>query len=242
MIINLISGPRNVSTALMYSFAQRSDLSVIDEPFYACYLQKTGTEHPGRDDVLRAQSTEAEQVIEQLYQRHQNQSQPLLFLKNMAHHLHFVKRDFLEKVQNIFLIREPSEMILSFIKKIPNPSLRDTAYKFQYQQFVHITEKLEQPPVVIDAANLLKNPKYVLKEVCRKLGIPFSAEMLKWEAGPIEADGVWAQHWYHNVHQSTGFKPYQPKQETVPEQLLPLLETCNNFYRPMAKYAITPSD
>ena len=41
-IISLWSGPRNVSTALMYSFAQRSDTQVIDEPLYAHYLQHTG--------------------------------------------------------------------------------------------------------------------------------------------------------------------------------------------------------
>ena len=39
--ICLWSGPRNISTALMYSFAQRDDTAVYDEPLYAHYLSKT---------------------------------------------------------------------------------------------------------------------------------------------------------------------------------------------------------
>ena len=35
MRIALWSGPRNVSTALMYSFRQRPDTTVIDEPLYS---------------------------------------------------------------------------------------------------------------------------------------------------------------------------------------------------------------
>jgi hypothetical protein len=46
--ICLWSGPRNVSTALMYSFAQNEAVAVIDEPLYGHYLRVTGADHPGR--------------------------------------------------------------------------------------------------------------------------------------------------------------------------------------------------
>ena len=61
--INLCSGPRNVSTALMYAFAQRSDTHVVDEPLYAHYLQVTGAQHPGRDNILACMDSVGSRVV-----------------------------------------------------------------------------------------------------------------------------------------------------------------------------------
>ena len=49
-IITLWASPRNISTALMYSFSQRRDVKVIDEPFYAYYLTHVNpnVNHPGK--------------------------------------------------------------------------------------------------------------------------------------------------------------------------------------------------
>ena len=236
MNINLISGPRNVSTALMYSFAQRHDMEVVDEPFYACYLHETGTDHPGREDVLQNQSANPQDVI--VYLEKVATAPRHLFIKNMAHHLAWVPQEFLARVNNIFLIRNPEEMLLSFIRKIPNPTLQDTAYRQQYQLFKYTAQILNQPPVVIDSKELLKKPRKVLRTVCQKLEIPFDAHMLSWNKGAIAADGVWAEHWYHNVHNSTGFKPYTPREGTVPERLQPLLEECRTYYNKLYAHAI----
>lgn len=239
MKINLISGPRNVSTALMYSFAQRHDTCGIDEPFYACYLNKTGVDHPGKEEVLAAQSMHAEEVIEQLNAA--SELAHVLFIKNMAHHLDYVPDKFLASVRNVFLIRNPREMLLSFIKKIPNPTLNDTAYEQQYRLFRYSTSTLGQSPIVIDSAELLKNPPGVIQALCEKIGIPFDESMLTWKKGPIPADGVWAKYWYNNVHESTGFKPYVPKEEKVPQRLQPLLETCQSYYHKLYEHAIKAS-
>lgn len=236
MKINLISGPRNVSTALMYSFAQRSDTSVLDEPFYGCYLLETDADHPGKKEVIDAQSTDAVEVMAQI-EKAESHGQHL-FIKNMAHHLSRVPRNFLASFRNIFLIREPEEMLLSFIKKIPNPSIGDTAYPEQHQLFTHVTEQLQQEPIVLDSTELLKNPRRVLMKACVKLGIPFEEAMLRWEKGPIEAEGVWAPYWYQQVRQSTGFNPYTPKKGTVPERMDSLLEACRRYYSQLYEHAI----
>lgn len=238
MKINLIAGPRNVSTALMYSFAQRRDMKVIDEPFYACYLSETGVDHPGKDEVLKAQNTDPTRVIVYLDQAATGAEH--LFIKNMAHHLAWVPNEFLVSVRNIFLIRDPEEMLLSFIKKIPNPTLKDTAYQQQYELFQHTTDALQQSPIIIDSKELLKNPAAVLQRACARLDIPFDERMLCWQKGPIAADGVWAEHWYQNVHESTRFKPYAPKQGTLPDRLKPLLETCSTYYDELYAHAIKP--
>ncbi len=156
MIVNSISGPRNVSTALMYSFAQRNDTHVIDEPFYACYLKQSGVDHPGREKVLQAQPADPDQVISELLST--DYTKPVVFVKNMAHHLSDIPTHFLNQAANIFLIRDPKEMLVSLIKQIPEPTLQDTAYRQQYRLFRLVTESLNQEPIVIDSAELLKSP------------------------------------------------------------------------------------
>lgn len=234
--INLCSGPRNVSTALMYSFAQRSDCRVVDEPLYAFYLKETGVNHPGRDEVLQAQSTDQHEVIREVLLGEYDR--PVLFFKNMAHHMYIADRSYLEQMDHIFLIREPAEMITSFIKKIPEPTLDDTAYRQQADLFNDIIEMTGKAPAVIDSAELLKDPERVLAEACRQTAIDFDPAMLQWQEGPIPEDGVWASYWYSNVHKSTGFKPYEPKGEEVPDRLLDLLEQCRAYYEELVQYAI----
>lgn len=236
MILNLISGPRNVSTALMYSFAQRSDTKVIDEPFYAHYLNKSNVKHPGKAEVLEAQPVEESEVIEQI--KTAAAGTPVLFLKNMAHHLNNIDPSFLGDVRNVFLIRNPREMLLSFIKTMPNPTLADTAYSQQYRLYRYISHTLRQAPVVIDSTELLKNPPVIIQQLCKKLDIPFEDTMLSWDEGPIPEDGVWAEYWYRGVHNSMGFNPYSTKEGTVPERLEPLLENCKNYYMRLYKHAI----
>lgn len=234
--IQLISGPRNVSTALMYSFANRSDTEVVDEPFYGYYLQQTGKSHPGREQVLQAQNTDPKDVIEKIIMG--DCSKPVLFIKNMAHHLVGVDADFLNPIENVFLIRNPDEMLTSLIKTIPEPTVRDTAYRQQYDLFEKLREARQETPVVIDSRHLLLDPSAVLKKLCRRLDIPFQKQMLKWEAGSIPEDGVWAEYWYDNVHRSTGFKPYESKNEAVPQHLSDLLEKCQFYYNKLEKFAI----
>ncbi|HNP20178.1 MAG TPA: sulfotransferase family protein [Fulvivirga sp.] len=226
-IISLWSGPRNVSTAIMYSFAQRSDTYVVDEPLYGHYLVTSGADHPGKNEVINNMETDGAKVLIQL--KKQAKNTPVLFLKNMAHHWVNLDDNLLLDFSNVFLVRDPREMLPSLINQIPNPVMRDTGLKMQ----VDIYKKLiaeGRNPVVIDARQLLLNPPKALQHLCTALKIPFEEAMLQWEAKPRKEDGIWAKHWYHNVHKSTGFGTYERKIEEVPEHVKPLLEECIPYY------------
>lgn len=232
------SGPRSLSTALMYSFAQRGDTRVVDEPLYAHYLAETGADHPGREEVLAAQSTSAEVVIREVILGPCDR--PVLFIKNMAHHMLGVEPDFLSEITNVFLIRDPRDLLESLSRTIPDPGMRDTGYRDLYELFARVTGDLGQPPLVIDSRELRSRPRAVLSRLCERVGLDFDPAMLSWEAGPLPEDGVWAEHWYAGVHASTGFRPYEPKERQVPERLSGLLEACLDYYERMAAHAIRP--
>jgi len=225
--ICLWSGPRNVSTALMYAFAQRPDTRVVDEPLYAHYLRVSGRIHPGRDEVLAAQNSDGNAVVRDIILGPVDR--PVLFVKQMAHHLVDLDLSFLEMVQNVFLIRDPHEMLPSLVNQIPDPDLRDTGLALQADLYQRL-EELGQRPAVVDARDLLLDPTRVLEGLCITLGLAFVPEMLQWDAGGRVEDGVWAPYWYHNIHKSTGFAPYRPKIEPFPERLGPLLNECLPYY------------
>lgn len=233
--INLWSGPRNVSTALMYSFAQRSDTRVLDEPLYGHYLRVSRAPHPGIDEVIAAMESDGERVIRKTILGPCDR--PVLFMKQMAHHLVEISRDFFKQTVNVLLIRDPEQMLPSLAQNLANPILRDTSLGIQTELYQQLRD-LGQDPPVLDAKQLLLNPRHVLSQLCERLGIPFEEAMLSWPPGPRPYDGVWAKYWYQNVHCSTGFEPYREKQEPFPPRLLPLLEECRPHYARLARVAI----
>ena len=233
--ICLWSGPRNVSTALMYAFGQRSDTEIVDEPLYAHYLRVTGAMHPGREEVMASMQNDATEVIRDVILGLCRK--PVLFMKQMAHHLVEIDRSFMRETHNILLVRDPKEMLPSLTKVIGIPQLKDTGYKLQTELLLEL-RKFGQSPPILDARELLLTPKDVLTTLCSRLGLPFEESMLSWKRGGHSSDGVWAPYWYHNVHQSDGFAPYQPKNEPFPEELNSVLSECLPYYERLRADAI----
>ena len=234
MIINLISGPRNISTALMYSFAQRSDTTVFDEPFYAVYLDLSGAPHPGRDEVLQAQSKD-EDVVRTMIQNHR--STPVLFIKNMAHHMEVMENPFFDNAINVFLIRNPKQIIASYSQVIEQPVMRDIGIEYQYTLFQQLT-KQKNKVVVLDSGLVLENPEVVLKKLCAACEIPFDNGMLTWKKGPKPYDGVWAKHWYSNVHNSTGFAKQTTSERQLSANLQPLFNDARVYYEKLLPFSL----
>ena len=229
------SGPRNVSTALMYSWRQRADTSVYDEPFYAHYLNLTAREHPMFHEVVAAQSTDPWDVIMDVILG--DCDTPVFFMKQMAHHLHGVPRGWLHKTENILLTRDPRDMLRSLSVQLPDCGLADTGLTEQIELLDAILAD-GGSPIVIDSRQLLDDPPGVLGRVCERLDLEFDEAMLSWPAGPKPEDGVWAPAWYASVHQSTGFSPYRPSDHPTPERLGPILDEAVPLYERLLEYTV----
>lgn len=233
--INLWSGPRNVSTALMYSFAQRPDTRVVDEPLYGHYLRVSGAEHPGCDEVMAAVDCDGERVVRQVILGPCDR--PVFFLKQMAHHLVDLQQGFLSQTTNVLLIRDPAEVLRSLRHQLGTPRLADTGIAVQSALFDDLRRGGEEPPVV-DSRELLLSPEAVLARLCAQLGLDPDPGMLSWPAGGRAEDGVWAPHWYANVHRSTGFAPYRLKTGEFPERLRPVLDEARPHYERLLRHAL----
>ena len=209
---------------------------VVDEPLYGHYLSTSDAEHPGAAEVLETMDDDGERVVREVILG--PCGRPIHFFKNMAHHLPGLDPAFLDRITNVLLIRDPTEMLPSLARQLSAPTLRDTGLREQDVILDSILARGERP-VVLDARDLLLDPPAVLQRACAALGIPFEDAMLSWPAGPKPEDGIWAKHWYHNVHASRGFAPYSPPENQFPTHLEPLLEECLPYYRRLGSYAVT---
>lgn len=230
------SGPRNISTAMMRSWENRGDTAVSDEPFYAHYLVRTDAPHPGRDEIIDSQPTDWREVADNLTGPVPG-GRPIWYQKHMSQHfLEHMGVDWLDRVTNAFLIRDPALVVASFTKNRPDAALWELGFEQQRRVFEHVADRLGEAPPVLDAADVLKAPEDMLQALCRRVGVAFTDRMLSWPAGPRESDGVWAKHWYHNVENSTGFAPYREKRVELDDFQQRLADQCRPHYERLHAY------
>jgi hypothetical protein len=236
--IAMWSGPRNISTAMMRAWGSRRDSVVVDEPFYAYYLKATGKEHPGADEVTATGETDWRKVVTQLTGPVPN-GKRIFFQKQMAHHLlPEIEREWLGAVTNCFLIRDPREVIASYVKKREGPTLEDLGFVPQVDIFDFVRTRTNTIPPVLDAKDVLENPERMLRLLCDAVGVEFTESMLSWPPGFRETDGIWAKHWYGEVAKSTSFRPYRAKHAEIPERLREVYERCRECYQRLYEFRL----
>lgn len=232
------SGPRNISTAMMRSWGNRADTVVVDEPLYAHYLKATGLPHPGAEEVLAHHEADWREVAEALTGPVPG-GKAIYYQKHMAHHLiSEVDRGWLSRLSHVFLIRDPKEMLTSLMKVLPEPRVEDTGLPQQVELFERVKAETGRTPPVFDSKDILDAPEPMLRAMCASVSVAFDPAMLSWPAGPRETDGVWAKHWYAEVEKSTGFKPFRPKDEPVPDRLMAVYERCAELYDVLGRHRV----
>ena len=225
------SGPRNISTAMMYSFDNRSDCFATDEPLYANYLLSTKTAHPDADEVIDHYETDLESIISHLTGSIPD-DMPVWYQKHMSHHVtEDADLDWLDGLTNCFLIRDPREVLLSLSNVTDVVNLWVMGLPQQVRILSHVVETTGKEPPIIDARDVLEDPVGMLSALCDRLEIEYVDEMVSWDPGPRDCDGIWARHWYDSVWKTTGFSPYTPREgqlspehDSVLEEAMPLYD------------------
>jgi hypothetical protein len=219
----------------MYSWAQRPDTVVVDEPLYGHYLSFSGPLHPGREEIMQSMECDGNKVMHQM--AFGTYPKPVVFFKHMSHHMLYLPLDFMEPMINLFFIRDPGRIIASYAEVIDTPTLGDLGIASQWKQYQYAQSK-GYKTIVLDSGILLQSPETILPSLCTIIGIPFYREMLQWPPGPRKEDGVWAKYWYAQVHQSTGFDKARDKTLVVPERLKGLYEEAMGYYEKMKEFTI----
>jgi hypothetical protein len=236
--IAMWSGPRNISTAMMRAWGNRPDTFVCDEPLYAHYLLRTKLPHPGADEVIRSQENDWSKVTAWLTEA-EPEGKAIFYQKHMTHHLlPEIDRGWLERVDNVFLIREPREVIASLDRVVARPRLEDAGFPQQREIFRLVRERTGKAPPVIDSRDVLENPAQLLRLLCQALDVEFTEAMLSWPPGPRATDGVWAKYWYDAVLQSTSFQPHRPRRDPIPPHLVGLLDEAEEVYRELHQHRL----
>ena len=228
--IAMWSGPRNISTAMMRAWENRGDCAVSDEPLYAAYLAATGLDHPGRDEVIAAGETDWRLVANALLGPAPGDA-PVWYQKHMSHHLlPDIGTDWVFGLRNVFLIRDPAEVVASYIKSRATVAPEDIGLLQQAMLFERLRERSGETPMVVDAGDFLHAPEAHLRAICAALGIAFTPRMLSWPPGPRASDGVWAPYWYDAVWKSTGFEAWHARETALSGTALAVAEACRPAY------------
>ncbi len=230
------SGPRNLSSAMMYSFAQRADFEVLDEPFYGPYLRLTGLDHPMREAVLKAHAKDAAGVQTEILKPLQLGKH--VYHKHMCQHMiDGIPRDFMADCVNVFLLRHPARVVPSFLKEYPDAEDSDVGYALQASLWEEV-RTLGQTPVVLDSHDVRRDPDTALRALCDAIGLDWDPAMLSWPAGPKPYDGAWAPVWYGSLHRSTGFAPPETGWPDLSVRAKSMVDAAMPFYDAMSAQAL----
>ncbi len=232
MKIAMWSGPRNLSTAMMYAFGNRDDFAAWDEPFYAAYLKFTSIDHPMRDEVLKNTETDPERIGERCAGPVPD-GKAHWYMKHMSFHMcEGFPLSWAQDCVNVHLIRHPARVVASYLQKREAPDLRDIGFAEQ----ADIYDKLPGP--VVDSADIRRDPEGTLHRLCGEIGLEFDPAMLRWPAGPKPFDGVWAPHWYGSVHRSTGFAGAEGPHTELAGAMADLASAAMPYYERLRSMAI----
>jgi Sulfotransferase domain len=237
--IAMWSGPRNISTAMMRSWGNRADTQVVDEPFYAYYLERTGKDHPVAAEIIAAGETNWRRIAGHLTKEPVPGAKPIFFQKQMTHHLlPEIDREWVVDLTNCFLIRDPREVILSYIKKNPELKLEDLGLVQQSELFEFMRARTSSIPPIVDARDVLERPERTLRLLCGAVGVEFDKAMLSWPPGLRDSDGIWAKYWYDDVARSTSFQPYKSREGNVPDRLRTMYGQCRECYERLYQHRL----
>ncbi|SHO46674.1 hypothetical protein SAMN02745220_01590 [Desulfopila aestuarii DSM 18488] len=221
---------------------ERGDFNILHEPFSYLYYVKGEDATIGQQYVDPDHPTDYQGIREHILQAG---AEKPVFFKDMCAHCHTQlaeDKNFLARLTNTFLIRDPAKTIASFYAMNPKVTADEIGLEQLAQIFQAVAAQNGEPPIVVDAEDLEDNPNETINAYCQRLGIPFIPEAMTWEATHKKEWDIW-KDWHRDAAQSTGIvKNMEKFQETVDnnEHLRGYYEKLVPFYNEMYAHKLTP--
>ena len=205
-IVALWVHPRSLSTVMERILIERGDFKAFHEPFAYLYyvhdkkgsvpFMKVDPNHPTSFADTKKMILDAAD------------ENPVCF-KDMAYYVGdyiFEDDEFLNRMTNVFMIRDVEKTVLSYYKVDPNVDRDEIGFEYLFKIFRKVADlNNNQPPPVIVAEDLENDPEGTVKALCEKIDIPFMPESLSWEARPPEEMKDWDE-WHKDLFSSTGIQ------------------------------------
>ena len=236
--IAMWSGPRNISTAMMRSFEARGDTFVSDEPMYGHFLKTTEINHPMKDEVIQSMETDRE-ILRSYLTSYNPPDYSIWYQKQMTQHI--LDDDSLYwtlDMENAFLIRNPRDVILSYLKKFEIEDESLIGFLQLERIFDFIKENSNKDLVVVDAEDILSTPSATLNALCEALNIKYTDDMLTWEKGCRTTDGIWGAHWYDSVVNTTQFIRTPKNKGEIPKKYQEVYGRSMDIYQKLSSHSI----
>ncbi len=240
--IAMWSGPRNISTAMMRAWENRSDTVVVDEPLYGPYLATTGKKHAAYEDIRLVQGNDWRPIVKGLTEKtpeEAGESTQIYYQKHMTHHITpDVELNFVDQLRNAFLLRHPNDVLSSYLRKHHRATPEDLGFPQQLKLFNWIKQRTGTTPPILESKDVLMDPEGMLTKLCSALDVPFVTDMLSWPKGYRDSDGIWAEHWYNRVIESTGFAAYKPKENKLSQAEQRIADACLPYFETLLEHKI----
>ena len=255
----LWSSPRCLSTVFERSIRELEGVKVLFEPLLAPYHHAGGPELGLYHSSPISAMTYADARSEMLREYDEYDA---VFIKSMSYqikerHKEYVLGDF-SKFKHTFLIRHPAKAIPSRYRALKQErvALRDSSsfpvstwecgFRAMYEMYTVVKSTVDPSPIVIDADDLLEDPKHIMKVYCTATGLPFKESMVSWEPKSFPE---WKWHgspsvylsWHGDVMNSAGFvKRFQSSNSSVSvdgleQEIRGVVEESIPFYEAMHK-------
>ncbi len=240
--IAMWSGPRNISTAMLRAWENRPDTVVVDEPLYGPYLATTGKQHAAYEAIRLVQGNDWRPIVKALTEAvpaEATAQTQIYYQKHMSHHLtDDIELEFVDHLRNGFLLRHPNDVLASYLRKHHRATPEDLGFPQQVKLFNWIKQRSGKTPPILESKDILMDPAGMLKKLCVALDVPFDAAMLSWPKGYRDSDGIWAEHWYNRVIESTGFSEYQPKENKLSQEEQRIADECLPYFETLLEHKI----
>lgn len=243
----LWAAPRSLSNAFERSIRELKSVKVFHEPhceayYYGPERKRDNTHQPTQSEIEDNIAATFEAVDAELLRHHEGYE--AVFAKDLAYYIegrydNYVKGDF-ANFKHTFLIRHPQKSIPSLIRAYKrcgfSSTFDDNGIKALYDFYKIVQQNVDPHPIVIDADDLLANPKGFMEHYCRATGLRFEEQMLTWTPGDVQD---WMPYKYTHVFKDTvmnssGFM--KPQEKPRANDMENLSKEAQDFIQQMLPY------